>query len=157
MPVDTLPQLLLLTVQLLLLLLSMQLLLSALLLLPQLSPLSALLLLLPLLLLSALLLLPQLSPLSALLQLLPLLLLPVLLSPPSPLASSTPRTRTRTTPSATATSTVPGKSQEILSLESPDLTLMDSGLIIMWLMGLDSAMSKQHQRHKVPEPLDTPF
>merc|ERR1712123_256690 len=121
MPVDTLPQLLLLTAQLLLLLLSMQLLLSALLL------------------------------------LLPLLLLPVLLSPPSPPASSTPRTRTRTTLLATATSTVPDKSQEMLSLESLGLTLMDSGLTIMWLMGLDSAMSKQHQRHKVPEPLDTPI
>merc|ERR1712105_19315 len=103
------------------------------LLLPQLST----LLLPPLLLLSALLLLPLLSPR------LPLWLLrSVLLSPPSPPPSSTPRTRRRTTLLVTATSTVPDRSQEMLSPESPDPTLMDSELTTMMLMDLDSVTSK---------------
>merc|ERR1712112_508479 len=112
--------------------------------LPQLS------LLLPLLLLSALLLLP-LSPslllwlllLPLLLRLLPLLLRSVLLSPLSLPASSTPRMRTRTTLSDTATSTVPDKNQETLSLESSDLTPMDSEPTTMSLMDLASVTSKR--------------
>merc|ERR1719147_416244 len=101
------------------------------LLLPQLL-LSALLRLLPLL------LLPQLLP-----RLLPLLLRSVLLSPLSLLASSTPRMRTRTTLSDTATSTVPDKNQETLSLESSDLTPMDSEPTTMSLMDLASVTSKR--------------
>merc|ERR1719357_156830 len=96
-------------------------------------------LLLLLLLLFALLLLPLSPSLLLWLLLLPLLLLPqllprllllllrsVLLSPLSLPANSTPRMRTRTTLSDTATSTVPDKNQETLSLESSDLTPMDS-------------------------------
>merc|ERR1712179_589431 len=83
-------------------------------------------------------LLPQLSTLL----LPPLLLRFVLLSPPSPLPSSTPRTRRRTSLLATATSTVPDGSQEMLSPESPDPTLMDSELTTMLLMDLDSVTSK---------------
>merc|ERR1711872_333391 len=115
-----------------------------------------LVMLLLLLLLSALLLLP-LSPslllwlllLPLLLRLLPSLLLPplllrsVLLSPLSLLASSTPRMRTRTTLSDTATSTVPDKNQETLSLESLDLTPMDSEPTTMSLMDLASVTSKR--------------
>merc|ERR1712054_12947 len=95
-------------------------------------------LLLPLLLLSASLLLPQLLP-----RLLPLLLRSVLLSPLSLPASSTPRMRTRTTLSDTATSTVPDENQETLSLESSDLTPMDSEPTTMSLMDLASVTSKR--------------
>merc|ERR1711872_296269 len=109
-----------------------------------------LVMLLLLLLLSALLLLP-LSPslllwlllLPLLLRLLPLLLRSVLLSPLSLPASSTPRMRTRTTLSDTATSTVPDKNQETLSLESSDLTPMDSEPTTMSLMDLASVTSKR--------------
>merc|ERR1719419_1023013 len=104
----------------------------------------------PLLLLSALLLLP-LSPslhlwlllLPLLLRLLPLLLRSVLLSPLSLPASSTPRMRTRTILSDTATSTVPDKNQETLSLESSDLTPMDSEPTTMSLMDLASVTFKR--------------
>merc|ERR1712228_542132 len=106
-------------------------------------------LLLPLLLLSALLLLP-LSPslllwllLPLLPRLLPLLLRSVLLFPLSLPASSTLRMRTRTTLSDTATSTVPDKNQEMLSLESSDLTPMDSEPTTMSLMDLASVTSKR--------------
>merc|ERR1712154_456271 len=105
--------------------------------------LSALLPLLPLLLLSALLLLPLLPSLLLWLLLLPLLLRSVLLSPLSLPASSTPRMRTRTTLSDTATSTVPDKNQETLSLESSDLTPMDSEPTTMSLMDLASVTSKR--------------
>merc|ERR1712168_170625 len=66
----------------------------------------------------------------------------VLLCPPSPPPSSTPRTRRRTLLLATATSTVPDRSQEMLSPESPDPTLMDSEPTTMLLMDLDSVTSK---------------
>merc|ERR1712228_1106612 len=89
-------------------------------------------LLLPLLLLS------QLLP-----RLLPLLLRSVLLFPLSLPASSTLRMRTRTTLSDTATSTVPDKNQEMLSLESSDLTPMDSEPTTMSLMDLASVTSKR--------------
>merc|ERR1719290_354479 len=105
-----------------------------------------LLLLLSALSLLLLLLLPLSSP-----RLLQWLLKFVLLSPPSPPPSSTPRTRRRTTPSGTATSTVPGRSQEMLSPESPDLILMDSGPTTMLPMDWDSVTSKHHQLHLIPD------
>merc|ERR1712087_191764 len=112
---------------------------SALLLLPLSPSLLLWLLLLPLLLrLLTLLLLLQLLP-----RLLLLLLRSVLLSPLSLPANSTPRMRTRTTLSDTATSTVPDKNQETLSLESSDLTPMDSEPTTMSLMDLASVTSKR--------------
>merc|ERR1712119_120635 len=99
-------------------------------------PLPSTLLLLLLLLLFVLLLPPLSSPR------LPLWLLrSALLSPPSSPPSSTPRMRRRTLLLATATSTVLDRSQEMLSPESPDPTLMDSELTTMLLMGLDSVTS----------------
>merc|ERR1719347_1649174 len=117
-----------------------------------LSTLSLPLLWLPLLLLLSalslllLLLLPLSSP-----RLLQWLLKFVLLSPPLPPPSSTPRTRRRTTPSGTATLTVPGRSQEMLSLESPDLILMDSGPTTMLPMDWDSVTSKLHPLNLIPD------
>merc|ERR1719431_905167 len=99
-------------------------------------PLPSTLLLLLLLLLFVLLLPPLSSPR------LPLWLLrSVLRSPPSHPPSSTPTMRRRTLFLATATLTVPDRSQEMLSPESPDPTLMDSELTTMLLMGLDSVTS----------------
>merc|ERR1711872_809646 len=113
-------------------------------------PLSTLSLLLLLLLSAVSLLLLLLRPLSSP-RLLQWLLKFVLLSPPSPPPSSTPRMRRRTTPSGTATLTVPGRSQEMLLLESPDLILMDSGPTTMLPMDWDSVTSKHHPLHLIPD------